>query len=132
MHVEVGPVSSASAEAWIGYARQVLDGARLAGRKVDAGVSDEVAETFRHFLDEWQSIADRGGDFKWTHDLEPDQVEYLVHAFYRAAQRMSETAQARGRTTMPPDAAPFYSSLVAGLLDALQAESAGTAGFAEE
>src|SRR4051794_19521345 len=112
MHVEIGPVPAESAEAWIGYARKVLDGARFSGRKLDAGVPQEVAQSFRQYLDAWLSIADRGGDFKWADEVDPAQVEYLVHAFYRAAQRVSDVAQARGRTTMPAEAAPFYSSLV--------------------
>jgi hypothetical protein len=132
MHVEVGPVPAASAIAWIGYARTVIAGGRVKGRRVDAGVSGEIAESFGRYLDKWQAIADKGGDFKWVDEVNPEEAEYLVLAFFRAAQHLSELAEARGRTSMPDEAAPFYASLVIGVLDALEAEGASTAGFAEE
>jgi hypothetical protein len=132
MHVEVGPVSAASALAWLDYARTLVDGGRIKGRRVDAGIPGEVAESFGRYLDSWQLIADKGGDFKWVDEVDPEEAEYLVLAFYRAAQRMNELAVARGRTIMPPEAALFYACLVNGLLDALASEGKSTAGFAEE
>jgi hypothetical protein len=132
MHVEVGPVTAASAGAWIGYARAVLAGGRVQGRRMDAGVPGDVAESFGRYLDTWQAIADKGGDFKWADDVDPEEAEYLVLAFFRAAQRLADAAAVRGRTTMPPEGALFYSCLVNGLLDALASEGKSTAGFAEE
>src|SRR3954447_15025628 len=122
MHVEVGPVGAPSAAAWIGYARTVIAGGRIQGRRVDAGVSDDIATSFGAYLDKWAAIADRGGDFKWVDEVDPEEAEYLVLAFYRAAQRLTEAAVERGRATMPDEAAPFYACLVAGVLDALEAE----------
>src|SRR6186997_2889879 len=132
MHVEVGPVAATSAAAWITYARTLIAGGRIKGRRVDAGIPGEVAESFGRYLDTWQAIADKGGDFKWVDEVDPEETEYLVHAFYRAAQRVTDVAVARGRTTMPEDATAFYACLVTGLLDALAAEGKSTAGFAEE
>jgi hypothetical protein len=132
MHVEVGPVGAASADAWIAYARTLIAGGRIQGRRVDAGIPNDIGQSFAVYLDRWQTIADKGGDFKWVDEVDPEEAEYLVHAFYRAAQRVTDVAQARGKATMPEDAAPFYACLVAGLLDALAAEGKSTTSFAEE
>src|SRR4029079_17245412 len=51
MHVEVGPVAAASAAAWITYARTLIAGGRIKGRRVDAGIPGEVAESSARIFD---------------------------------------------------------------------------------
>jgi hypothetical protein len=133
VQVDIGPVPASSAAAWIEYARAVLEGYGLDDDEpVDKHVGAEVVATFRSYLDEWARISKRGGDFKWSTEIELEQVEYLVHAFYRLAMRANAAAEARGRFYMPPEGEAFYMSLVHGLLDGLESTGTPAAEFAEE
>ena len=92
----------------------------------------ESFRAFRTYLDQWAGVAKRGGEFKWSADIDLEQVEYLVHAFYRIATRANAAAEARGRFYMPPEGEAFYMSLIHGVLDALESAGTPAAEFAEE
>ena len=96
MQVDIGPVEATSATAFIDYARAVLEGYGLQDEPLDGQVGSDVVKNFRSYLDQWAQVAKRGGDFKWTADVDLEQVEYLVHAFYRVAGRVTEAAEERG------------------------------------
>jgi hypothetical protein len=133
VQVDIGPVAASSATAWVGYARAVLEGYGLDDDEpVDKHIGSEVVVSFRRLLDEWARVADRGGEFKWSTELDLEEVEYLVHAFYRIATRANAAAAARGRFYMPPEGEAFYMSLVHGVLDALESAGTPAAEFAEE
>ncbi len=132
MDIDIGPVPVASATAWIGYARAVLKGYGLGDVPVDDEVGTEVVDRFRQYLDDWERIAKKGGDFKWSADIDLEQAEYLVHSFYRLANRAAAAAEQRGSRLMPPEGEAFYASLVMGLLDALEGAGTPAAEFAEE
>jgi hypothetical protein len=136
VHVAIGPVPASSATAWITFARTVLTGSGRRDQRVDVALGEDVATAFHQYLDEWEdlaaSAARSGGDFKWAIEIDVEQVEYLVHAFYRIAEQMAAAAEARGRTIMPPEAAEFYASLVTGLLDGLDEEGQSASVFATE
>jgi hypothetical protein len=132
MRVEVGPVPSESAIAWISYARAVLSGFGLRGVKVEAEAGPEVVAAFRGYLDEWEQTAAEDAVFKWTTDLDAEHVQYLVHAFHRVVQRLAEATELRGTALMPPEAVQFDTSLVVGLLDSLAAAGEPMKAFAEE
>ncbi len=120
-------------QAWVDYARAVLEGYGFDDeRPVDDRVGAEVVKSFRQYLDQWARVAKRGGEFKWSAEVDLEEVEYLVHAFYRVASLATEAATARGRRLMPPEAEAFYASLVHGLLDALESAGTPAAEFAEE
>lgn len=125
-------MASESAIAWVAYARAVLSGFGLRGAKVEADLGAEVVRAFRSYLEEWEVIAARDREFKWSRDVDPDTVQYLVHAFYRVVQRLALAAEERGTRLMPPEAEAFNVSLVTGLLDSLEAEGQSMASFAEE
>jgi hypothetical protein len=133
VQVDIGPVAAASATAWIDYARAVLEGYGFDDKApVDNQIGFEVVKSFRNYLDQWAQVAKRGGEFKWTAEIDLEEVEYLVHAFYRVASLATSAAEARGKRLMPPEGEAFYESLVHGLLDALESAGTPAAEFAEE
>src|SRR3954452_13886032 len=133
VQVDIGPVAAESAQAWIDYARAVLEGYGFDDeRPVDNQIGSEVVDSFRRYLDQWARIAKRGGDFKWSAEIDFEQVVYLVHAFHRVAGSATAAATARGSRLMPAAGEAFYASLVHGLLDALEAAGTPAAEFAEE
>jgi hypothetical protein len=102
VHVEVGPVRSFSVLSWVAYAHATLD-------RNEGELPEDVITGFRAML----------------------VVEYLVHAFYRIAQRLADEAELRGHPLAPADSDEFYWALVRSLLSALT-DGGGSAGeFAE-
>jgi hypothetical protein len=128
VHVELGPLPSESATLWLAYAREVL-GAR---RAHDAEtLPDEVRDGFERYLTEWEKAASEDASFRWSTEVDPELVEYLVHAFYRVAVRLSEEAERRGGKLAPPGGDVFYTALVRALLGAIAKENPAAAEFAE-
>src|SRR5262245_31392687 len=75
--VDVGPVPSSSARAWIDYARSILRGLDTSGDGVDAEVGPDVVDAFRRYLDDWYRTARRNREFRWVVEIEEERAEYL-------------------------------------------------------
>ena len=100
--------------AWVDYARAVLEGYGL-----DDDEPVDEANRFRGrrlvppaSSTSGRAVAKRGGEFKWSTELDLEEVEYLVHAFYRVAGRANAAAEARGRSVDAARGEAFYTSLV--------------------
>jgi hypothetical protein len=128
VRVELGPVPADSARAWIGYAREVLATRRAHDAET---LPDDVRAGFEAYLAEWET-AIRGQELRWEADVDSELVEYLVHGFYRVATRLAEESERRGGRLSPPEGDLFYRALVNALLDAMAAEGAAAAEFAEQ
>jgi hypothetical protein len=129
MHVEVGPVSAASARAWIAYATETLALLRtLPAQQLPAPALD----AFASLLEEWRPIAERDELFRWSSDEAPERAQYLINALYVAGTRIeAEAASGRARLR-PPEADEFHIVLVREVLDTLAHESDADAHFVEE
>jgi hypothetical protein len=130
MHVDIGPVSGASARAWISYAADMLT---LLRTVPDATLSSKELDAFAGLLDEWRPIAERdNGVFRWSSSESPERVQYLINALY-VAGTVIEREAAAGRAHLRPAAADeFHIRLVRGVLDALEHESEADAHFARQ
>jgi hypothetical protein len=121
---EVGPVPSSSVLSWVSYSRDVL-------ARNDMRMPDDVVTAFLAILDEWTELAEQSAKFRWSTEVPVDVAEYLVHAFYRIAQRLADEAELRGYNLLPAESDEFNWTLVRSLLDALS-KGGGSAGeFAE-
>lgn len=128
MRVVIGPVSVASATAWLDYADEVID--ELAAMAPgECFTTSEVLEVFRGYLTSWRAAA-VGTDLVWERDIAPEQVEYDMHAFQRVVDVLSQRAAEGGRAA-PPEGEDFYLALLNGVLSALQAEGPASASFAK-
>jgi len=127
MHVQVGPVPIESARAWLGYARGLV-------AAYSRQLPIQVAASFSGYLEEWAEAAelpDSNGCFVWEGKAEPEEVEYLLHAWFKLARAVVEQRELTGEPVAPPEGHVFYTTLVTTLLNALRAESRATAEFAE-
>ena len=129
MHVEVGPFPSASAQAWLKYARGVLDEVRTGGAPA---IPADVLTAFEAYLDQWDAAAASGQSFRWSGEADPEVVEYLLHAWFNLASTLARRAHERGVRTSPPEGEVFYNGLVEALLDALADEGGAGSAFAEQ
>ena len=137
MHVQVGPVSSASVIAWVGYAREVLG--RVTGHEETGSpaVGPDAVASFERYLAAWAEIAARSPQFLWTADVDPEEVEYLAYTWFVLAGQVlagdATTARARrGLPRRPPESEEFFQSLVTAMLDALSQEGRSLHEFAEQ
>jgi len=133
MRVEVGPVSLASADAWLNYASGVI--AEL--RHTPRAVTTDALDGFSKYVDDWRATAEMAaarGDsvFRWSGDAMPETVEYLVFALYRLGLRLTEEEDAGDRPPRPPEAAKFHTVLVRSTLAALEAEGEAEAHFVRQ
>jgi hypothetical protein len=126
--VVIGPVSAASANAWLDYADGVLDelGAMAPG---ECFASPQVITVFRAYVTSWRMAA-TGPELLWERDIPAEQVEYDVHAFQRVAEVLTARAEERGKAA-PPEGEDFYVALLQGVLGALEAEGPSSAAFAK-
>ena len=127
VRVVVGPVPTASAEAWIGYAREVLD--RLSEPDCNRPCSAEVLAMFGAWLTEWERACESTARFLWEQEISVEVLEYHVHAFHQIAQQLEAEARRTGPRA-PAEATPFYTSLVHGVLEALADDGGPAVGFA--
>lgn len=131
MLVEVGPVPSGSVVAWVTYARTVVDDLQDTAEDFPTPVPADTLAVFAGFLDEWEAEARRCDTFRWSADVEPEAVEYFVHAWFTIAQRLAASAERRGIVLAPEEGEAFYQALVTAVLDALAAEGHGPAQFSD-
>ncbi|HZQ27907.1 MAG TPA: hypothetical protein VFA94_09420 [Acidimicrobiales bacterium] len=122
MHVEVGPLPSAAARAWLTYAKSVL-----AERQRSLPV--QIVASFVGYLEEWTDAAAQGDVFHWEGKAEPEEVEYLLHAWHKLATQVQEEG---GRVGGPDEGRVFYNAVVVSLLNALRTENASTAELADQ
>jgi hypothetical protein len=129
VRVVVGPVSSASARAWIAYATDMLAVLRTLPEQE---MPPPALAAFASLLDEWRPIAQRAEPFRWSSDERPERAQYLLNALYRSGTIIEREADS-GRARLRPAAADeFHVLLVREVLDALQHESDADAHFVEE
>ena len=124
----IGPVSAASALAWLDYADDTIE--ELAAMAPgECFTTPEVLEIFRSYVDSWRAAA-VGTEMSWEQDIPPEQVEYHMHAFQRVAEVLDQRAEERGKAA-PPEGEDFYAAILQGVLSALEAEGSASAAFAE-
>jgi hypothetical protein len=123
VQVQIGPLPADAARVWLAYATDVV-GAALKQLPI------QVAAQFSAYLQDWSEAA-TGDIFVWEGKAEPEEVEYLLHAWFNLAQSVVAQREAAGEPLGPPDGQVFYVGLVTSLLDALRKESRTTAEFAE-
>jgi hypothetical protein len=123
VQVTVGPLPADSARSWLAYATDII-AANMRQLPI------QVAAQFSAYLQEWGEAA-HGDVFLWEGKAEPEEVEYLLHAWFNLGQVVVAEREAKGEPPGPPEGQVFYTGLVTALLNALRQENRATAEFAE-
>ena len=128
----MGPVAPASADAWIGWAQELLRTLHQEPRATGI-LPPEVLDEVASYVDEWAATCRRGADrFHWQVDVRPEQLEYLTNALYNLDTKLADVAGWFPNRTMPAEGRAFHLILVQALLFALAQDSPGRAAFAEQ
>lgn len=130
MRVDVGPVARASAVAWIEWADGVCGDLQ----------SDSSRDTCPPllfgaggYLQQWKrSDLSAGGTFRWHADVDPDELEYLIHALLRLDAQLAAEVEDGGQPPAPDHGREFFLVLVRDLLYALEMEGTGRAAFVDQ
>ena len=70
---------------------------------------------------------------RWEAEVDPDALEYIVHAFVNLDAQLAQARSPRGEpASAPPEGRAYYLVLVAALLHALETESACRAAFVDQ
>jgi hypothetical protein len=125
MEVVVGPVEARSVRAFVAFARGILSLEDGPG----AAVPSDAARDYDDYLDQWEALAEAGGEVTWAAETDPEVMEYLVYAFYRLTKDLLDEAEAP--RIIPDDAVAFYVLLVGAVLDALKEVGGAQAEFAD-
>lgn len=129
VQVEIGPVSSESARAWIDYATETLDVLR---KTDDPRLPPPVLDAFAELLDTWRPIAQTAEPFRWSSRESPERVQFLLYALYVAGLVTEREAAAGLAHLRPPATDEFHFVLVREILATLEHESDADAHFAQE
>lgn len=126
--IHLGPVPSASARAWLSYARAVLGHVPTEAGIDGIWLPADAVVGFEWFLDEWEAAADEDETFRWEGEVPREQAEYFFHAFFRLVNHLAARAEADGPQA-PPESGAFYQALVGSLLEALEHEGETASDF---
>ena len=132
MRLDVGPVEPASAAAWIQWADETLAALRQRSGTGAASLPAEVLDELRRYVEQWKPKArSMHRNFRWHGEIEPDELEHLVHAFFTLDAQLSHELQGE-RSAAPDRGRDFYLVLVRALLHALEMDSPSRAAFADQ
>ncbi len=126
MLIEIGPVSRASALAWLEYGTYAIGELR---RLQPATIASGAIDAFEELIVAWQRAATED-PFHWTTDEPPERVEYLMRALYLAGLEI-EDGTTRGMKLRPAVADEFHIVLVRQVLDTLAHEGQSNAEFVD-
>ncbi|MEY2420265.1 MAG: hypothetical protein QOI95_332 [Acidimicrobiaceae bacterium] len=123
LEVRVGPIDSHAALVWIENTKRILQAVRAHPEALDQPVPDDVFEAFDRFLDTWQDVAATNSTFRWIARAAPAEVNHLVESWAVIDRLTDEGLRALGCDWAPPEGAPFFTALAAGVLAALDSHA---------
>jgi hypothetical protein len=81
------------------------------------------------YVQRWMPCTDSLPEtIRWQAEVDPDELEYLVHAFFSLDTQLPEEVR-RGVPEAPDESRTFYLVLVRALLHALETQSPSRAAF---
>lgn len=119
LDVYVGPVPSAAALEWIDNTRKILRAVRDAPDVTDTTIEPEVFDTFLHYLDIWERVAEASPEFVWAARAPTAEVERLIGAWASIDRIDDDRLRALGCEWSSASARSFFDALTAAVLRAL-------------
>ena len=124
----MGPVARASAIAWITWAGDVCRDLRD-----DPSACPPLLLGPGGYLAQWKRPGNSaGGAFRWHADVDPDELEYLIHGLLRLDTQLAAEVEDGAQSPAPDEGREFYLVLVRDLLYALEMEGMGRAAFVDQ
>lgn len=129
VNLDVGPVTPASAVAWIEWADEILAELRM-DRPSTVPLCAEHLDGIEQYFEQWLPRARVQEEaFRWDTEIDPDELEYLLCALFRLDSQLAPEAQRRSSCD---EGRPFFLVLVRALLHGLETHSPGRAAFVDQ
>ena len=125
MRVEIGPVSRASAVAWLDYGTDVVTALGGTAGPIPA----PALETFTELIATWRDAVTIDQPFHWIGEQPPDRVEFLMKALYETGLVVEQANETSEFPLRPTAADEFHFVLLEQVLLALELESRSNAEF---
>ena len=129
VELDVGPVASVSAVAWMQWAEQTFAELRNGRLQFSAGALDGIEGYFKQWMPQARLLDEA---FRWQTEIDPDELEYLLHALVSVDARLSDDARRGQRRPTYDEGRLFFLVLVRALLHALETASPRRAAFADQ
>lgn len=131
VRLDLGPVAPASLIAWIAWVDEVVgEFGNDPSRKLPCA---ELLCGADGYLEQWRRPDHSvGGTFRWHADVDPDELEYLLHGLLSLDARLARDVGESERLPAPCGGRDFYVVLVRDLLHALELEGPGRAAFVDQ
>jgi CheY-like chemotaxis protein len=117
VQTEIGPVSAASARAWLATATETVE---HLGRTPSLGVPADIVEAFAGYLSRWTEAATSVEVFHWRGEVDTADLRHLAAHWVRLVNLAREDPEGSGLRTAPPEAEPFFDALAVTLATALE------------
>jgi CheY-like chemotaxis protein len=123
VQVQIGPVSSRAASAWIENTRRILDAVVRHPEVLPQPAPADVVEVFTDLLGTWDEVNQGTDEFFWTARAASGDVHRLVE-WWAVIDSMSDaTLERLGVHWSVGEGEPFFHALTAGVLNALSAHA---------
>jgi len=119
IEIRVGPVSSAVARVWIANTRKILDAVVAHPEIAGTTIPPDVVEHFRSFFNQWDAVASASEEFRWIARAPADDIERVVTHWGEVDLMTDEQLDQLGVSWAPPEGAPFFEALTAGVFEGL-------------
>lgn len=84
MHLELGPFSTEEVEGWSRLFRRLAVELRSVVEPEKAEISEDLLQSWSSFVDTLDTHCRTcSGEFRWTHPLDEDEAEFLLHGLDR-------------------------------------------------
>lgn len=133
MVLELGPCPAEDVLRWSKFARRIVIELRSTP-EYDELVSPDVVDLWAQTLDEWasqaKSLSGQDSPFRWTSELEPEVVEFLLHGLDRCLH--SPAVMSWVTPQEAEEQRMFTMRVVQAFVDGLSAEGHGCQHYADQ
>lgn len=117
--VEVGPVASSAALAWMANTREIMAAVESHPEVLETEIEAEVFTTFRRYFSIWEDIAVANDEFAWAGRAPVSQVQRLIDAWASIDRIDEERLHELGCQWSSPHGRTFFDSMTSAILRAL-------------
>jgi len=119
VHVELGPLPSSAAHAWLGSTLRLVAAVSAHPELVPFEVPQEATDTFTLHLLRWLDIARGSEVFYWVDEEDPATLRALLAYWVRLDQLSDDEIAHLGVSWSPPEGHAFFEALTAAIIDAI-------------
>jgi hypothetical protein len=100
MLVELGPFAADDVQSWARFARRLIIELRVDPGDLDGVATDDLLDQWSTLIDDWAEAAASGDTFRWSHVLDTELGEFLLHGLDRCFHSPAVQARVTGEESL--------------------------------